>query len=390
MDRKATDDSPQIVARWRSPLRGWIFDRQARCNRYHNPFHFVAAELIKRQEPSGLILDVGAGTGHFALQVVNESRFELICLDPSLDMLHELRRKTAKRMVRVAVVNGCSLGTLPLREGAVDGAYCFGLLDCCQDWEGVLQPVFRTLKPGGWIVFQIHPRTLANHPATPRVDGSLDFPRVLAQRLNTMGGRIEALLPVNNLHPIEVAEVWAAKTGRELNKREIVISAFHGYMRRLFAQRAAAQLWAGLDLALAPFVPEHNRWAFIVVARAGEVSVVDRGKYRFPGLNSAEAFDPGRLATVSTDLLKGGQTEWLLTLATPLVERYLGRPAPWTEEPWYRRLRPSVEREVASWLRCGLKTRGQHYQNQAVDFFWRSMSGALMRFGRFIPGRLGR
>ncbi len=91
------------------------------------------------------ILDVGAGTGRPAIAFANLG-YQTTALDPSLQMLKELRVKAPGCSVRLVAGEG---GRLPFAARQFDAVILARVLYLMPDWQSALQTVSEALKPGG-------------------------------------------------------------------------------------------------------------------------------------------------------------------------------------------------------------------------------------------------
>ena len=104
-----------------------------------------------RLEP-GVVLDLGAGTGHAALALKRRYRSsQVLALDLAEGMLREAgRRQTLLRRFRRVCGQAAAL---PLRDASVDLVFSNLMLQWCQDPDAVFGECRRVLKPGGLLTF---------------------------------------------------------------------------------------------------------------------------------------------------------------------------------------------------------------------------------------------
>lgn len=104
---------------------------------------------------SGVCLDVGCGTGRYALKIAGEG-VEVVALDLSLKMLKRLKLKAKKsavyERVNVVVADG---ERLPFREDVFDGLVCALALDHFVDCDGAAGEFSRVLKGDGLCVVSV-------------------------------------------------------------------------------------------------------------------------------------------------------------------------------------------------------------------------------------------
>ncbi len=84
----------------------------------------------------GTILDVGVGTGRFAVYL-NDSGFEVVGIDVSLSMMGKAREKRVRSLVRADAHH------LPFRDRVFDGAIMIHVLHLVSDWVQVVGEVAR-------------------------------------------------------------------------------------------------------------------------------------------------------------------------------------------------------------------------------------------------------
>jgi SAM-dependent methyltransferase len=119
----------------------------------------VHAALDRLLEPDQDVLEVGSGTGHYTLPVARRCR-RVVALDAAPEMVDYLRARAARQ--RVGNVE-TAIGMLPDRLGAggpFDGAVCLGVLGYVADLESALRALADRLRPGGWAIFSLPPRTV--------------------------------------------------------------------------------------------------------------------------------------------------------------------------------------------------------------------------------------
>lgn len=116
------------------------------------------------------VLDIGGGTGEFAVRVAALGH-QVTVVDPSPDALAALGRRAREQGVDVVGVQG-DLSTLDsvVEEGSIDVVLCHGVLEVVSDPAAALAAVARVLRPGGTLsilVAQRHAavvaRALAGH-----------------------------------------------------------------------------------------------------------------------------------------------------------------------------------------------------------------------------------
>ena len=107
----------------------------------------IAEELGARR-----VLDVGCGTGTFALMLAGRG-FEVTGVDPAKASLDVARAKPGAERVRW--IHGDATALLPLEvDLATMTANVAQAIVEPADWDGTLRGVFDTLRPGGHLVFE--------------------------------------------------------------------------------------------------------------------------------------------------------------------------------------------------------------------------------------------
>jgi len=116
----------------------------------------VRTELLDRLEvvriEPGVVLDLGAGTGHASLALKRRYRgAQVVALDLAPGMLQEAgRRQTLLRRFRRVCADAAAL---PLGTDSVDLVFSNLMLQWCNDPDAVFGECRRVLKPGGLLTF---------------------------------------------------------------------------------------------------------------------------------------------------------------------------------------------------------------------------------------------
>lgn len=94
----------------------------------------------------GVVVDVGAGTGHFTTVA---QQHQVIAVEPSVAMRTLGRRHTTGLGVQWCAGVG---ERLPLASASVDGAMVVTTLEWATDPTACLAEVRRVVRPGGWLI----------------------------------------------------------------------------------------------------------------------------------------------------------------------------------------------------------------------------------------------
>lgn len=108
--------------------------------------------------PEQHVLDVGGGTGGFAVRVASLGH-QVVVVDPSPDALAILARRAAEDGVaeRVTGVQGDLAGIAGLAPpGGVDVVLCHGVLGLVEDPVAALATIAGVLRPGGVLSLLVH------------------------------------------------------------------------------------------------------------------------------------------------------------------------------------------------------------------------------------------
>ncbi len=110
-------------------------------------------------EPHHSVLEVGAGTGNYTVPVARRCA-RVLALDASAEMVAHLQgRLGGAGLSNVETAHGRLPDALRVTE-RFDGVLCLGVLNYVGELEASLEALAARLKPGGWMVFTVAPRTL--------------------------------------------------------------------------------------------------------------------------------------------------------------------------------------------------------------------------------------
>jgi ubiquinone/menaquinone biosynthesis C-methylase UbiE len=120
------------------------------------PHPFVTRTRLREAlapRPGEQILEVGPGTGYYALDVaesIGAGRMDIF--DLQQDMLdHTMRRAAERGLSNITPTQG-DARRLPYADATFDGAYLVAVLGEIPDQEAALRELARVLKPGGRLV----------------------------------------------------------------------------------------------------------------------------------------------------------------------------------------------------------------------------------------------
>ena len=98
------------------------------------------------------VLDVGCGTGTFALLLADSGR-EVIGVDPAAASLDVARTKPGAERVRWIHGDATELPPVEVDLATMTGNVAQAIVESSA-WEGTLRGVFEALRPGGYLVFE--------------------------------------------------------------------------------------------------------------------------------------------------------------------------------------------------------------------------------------------
>jgi SAM-dependent methyltransferase len=127
-------------------------------------------ERLLRGQPSGVVVELGAGLGHTIARYANAGITRLVLVEPNVLMHTQLRAAaaaagfTGERLQ----ISSCPGETLPLDSGSVDAVVSSLTLCSVREPLTVLREVYRVLKPGGRLYLLEHVRA-PGHGAAVRL-----------------------------------------------------------------------------------------------------------------------------------------------------------------------------------------------------------------------------
>jgi 2-polyprenyl-3-methyl-5-hydroxy-6-metoxy-1,4-benzoquinol methylase len=143
---------PELYERYftRTPIGALLRQRDDRI---------VGGALDRLVEAHHEVLEVGAGTGHYTLEVARRCA-RVVALDAAPEMVDYLRAR-AERAGAGNVEAG--VGRLPdgiHTAGPFHGVVCLGVLGYVAELEAALGALAERLRPGGWALLSLPPRTV--------------------------------------------------------------------------------------------------------------------------------------------------------------------------------------------------------------------------------------
>ena len=119
----------------------------------------VHPALDRLLEPRHAVLEVGAGTGHYTVRVARRAA-RVVALDGAPHMVDYVRARAEREGLANVEAGGGRLPDGIEATGPFDGVVCLGVLGYVEDLEGSLRALAGRLRPGGWAVLSMPPRTL--------------------------------------------------------------------------------------------------------------------------------------------------------------------------------------------------------------------------------------
>jgi S-adenosylmethionine-dependent methyltransferase len=123
---------------------------------------WAAVQRVLEQSAPARILDIGGGTGGFAVRLAGLGH-RVTVIDPSPDALAALSRRAAESGVTdlVTGVQGDLAGLAGLVDEAADLVLCHGVLEVVPDPEAALATLREVLRPGGTLSLLVAQRHAA-------------------------------------------------------------------------------------------------------------------------------------------------------------------------------------------------------------------------------------
>jgi len=111
----------------------------------------VAEQAAREVKHRGKCLDVGIGTGRIGIALMDRG-INLVGIDLSLPMLRQLRLKSARRSIPVAVADAVSLAFDNWTFGSAMACFVLNLIP---DWRKAVTEMARVVRPGGVLLFML-------------------------------------------------------------------------------------------------------------------------------------------------------------------------------------------------------------------------------------------
>jgi ubiquinone/menaquinone biosynthesis C-methylase UbiE len=102
-------------------------------------------------QQAGLVLDVGCGGGHLAVQAASQG-FHVLGMDSSLNMLQKSKELSEKRSVCLGRFFQGDIESMPVKCSSLDVVVCLGVISYLKTECKAIEEFARVLKPGGLLV----------------------------------------------------------------------------------------------------------------------------------------------------------------------------------------------------------------------------------------------
>ncbi|HHF08902.1 MAG TPA: class I SAM-dependent methyltransferase, partial [Kosmotoga arenicorallina] len=111
-------------------------------------YHMLLEKLVSDQNIKGKILDLGTGTGRWAIKLAEEGA-DIVAVDPSEKMLSVAKMKARLNDVKIEFINAKG-EALPFENATFDSVLAMGdVISYCESPQELLSEINRVLKPEG-------------------------------------------------------------------------------------------------------------------------------------------------------------------------------------------------------------------------------------------------
>jgi len=111
-------------------------------------YHMLLEKLVSDQNIKGKILDLGTGTGRWAIKLAEEGA-DIVAVDPSEKMLSVAKMKARLNDVKIEFIN-VKGEALPFENATFDSVLAMGdVISYCESPQELLSEINRVLKPEG-------------------------------------------------------------------------------------------------------------------------------------------------------------------------------------------------------------------------------------------------
>jgi ubiquinone/menaquinone biosynthesis C-methylase UbiE len=192
--------------------------------------------------PFSRALEVGAGTGYFALNLVRAGLVrDAVCTDISPAMLRALRANAARLGMDVETTD-CDAASLPFPDDSFDLVFGHAVLHHLPELERAFAEFVRVLRPGGTVFFAGEPSStgdrLASVPKRLAVRAAPGWRRLIGARPASNGATpddhvLEPLVDVHAFTPAELEQpAFAAGLEAVRVRGEELLANWFGWANR--------------------------------------------------------------------------------------------------------------------------------------------------------------